>query len=151
MLAGGKIINANATSNTDLWWALKGGINNFGIVTRFDMATFPLPNGVWSGTLSYDKSQAKDVAEALYSLQSGPFLEDPHIDAPYMEMIIPGIGLATVDVTPFTDKVNFTGSYPAAMKPLYDVGPQSATVSRQTLTENAGHSVSSVREIYNKR
>ncbi|WYZ33788.1 hypothetical protein EsH8_I_000064 [Colletotrichum jinshuiense] len=151
VLAGGNIVNANATSNADLWWALKGGGNNFGIVTRFDMATFPLPNGVWSGTLSYDINQAKDVAEALYELQTGPLLEDPHIDVPYMEMIIPGIGLATVDASPFTDMVNFTGCYPSAIKPLYNAGPQSVTASRKTLTQNAAEGVATVMEAYTKR
>ncbi|OBR11291.1 Mitomycin radical oxidase [Colletotrichum higginsianum IMI 349063] len=151
VLAGGNIVDANATSNADLWWALKGGINNFGIVTRFDMATFPLPNGVWSGTLSYDRSQAKAVAEALYELQTGPLLEEPHLDVPYMEMIIPGIGLATVDATPFTDIVNFTGCYPSAIKPLYNIGPQSVTASRKTLTQNTAQDVTPVMELYDKR
>ncbi|KAL8938075.1 MAG: hypothetical protein Q9216_004090 [Gyalolechia sp. 2 TL-2023] len=40
-LADGQIVNANATSNPDLWFALKGGSNNFGIVTRFDLKIFP--------------------------------------------------------------------------------------------------------------
>lgn len=30
VLADGSLVNANNTSNTDLFWALKGGINNFG-------------------------------------------------------------------------------------------------------------------------
>lgn len=39
MLANGDIVNANAGENTDLFWALKGGGPNFGIVTRFDVNT----------------------------------------------------------------------------------------------------------------
>jgi hypothetical protein len=38
-LASGKLVNANATSNADLFRALKGGGNNFGVVTRFDFRT----------------------------------------------------------------------------------------------------------------
>ncbi|KAF3034789.1 hypothetical protein E8E12_003421 [Didymella heteroderae] len=38
VLANGDIINANATSHSDLWTALKGGSGNFGIVTRFDIS-----------------------------------------------------------------------------------------------------------------
>ena len=34
-------MNANATSLPDLFRALKGGMNNFGIVTRFDIKPFP--------------------------------------------------------------------------------------------------------------
>ena len=30
VLANGSLVNANARSNSDLWWALKGGGNNFG-------------------------------------------------------------------------------------------------------------------------
>ena len=40
-MASGKVVYASATSHRDLWLALKGGSNNFGIVTRFDLATHP--------------------------------------------------------------------------------------------------------------
>ncbi|KAI4094939.1 MAG: hypothetical protein L6R37_007152 [Teloschistes peruensis] len=41
ILANGKIVNANVNTNPDLYWALRGGGNNFGIVTRLDLETFP--------------------------------------------------------------------------------------------------------------
>lgn len=41
VLGTGQVVYASAHSNRDLWLALKGGSNNFGIVTRFDMATYP--------------------------------------------------------------------------------------------------------------
>lgn len=44
VLANGSIVNANATAHSDLWRALKGGSSNFGIVTRFDLETFPASN-----------------------------------------------------------------------------------------------------------
>jgi FAD/FMN-containing dehydrogenase len=44
VLANGLVINANATDNSDLFRALKGGSGNFGIVTRFDLETFPARN-----------------------------------------------------------------------------------------------------------
>lgn len=47
VLADGRIVNANSNENSDLWRALKGGGNNFGIVTRFDMEALP------SGNVSY--------------------------------------------------------------------------------------------------
>jgi FAD/FMN-containing dehydrogenase len=34
VLAGGKAVNANAQENQDLFWALKGGLNNFGTFLR---------------------------------------------------------------------------------------------------------------------
>lgn len=42
VLANGEIANANSEENPDLFFALKGGSNNFGVVTRFDLKTFPL-------------------------------------------------------------------------------------------------------------
>jgi FAD/FMN-containing dehydrogenase len=44
VLASGEIINANATRNSDLFRALKGGGSNFGLVTRFDVEAFPARN-----------------------------------------------------------------------------------------------------------
>ncbi|KAI4865307.1 FAD binding domain-containing protein [Hypoxylon rubiginosum] len=41
VLANGTIVNANTTTNADLWQALKGGSSNFGIVTQFDMEAIP--------------------------------------------------------------------------------------------------------------
>lgn len=44
VLRNGQIVNANATSHSDLWRALKGGSSNFGIVTRFDLQAFAANN-----------------------------------------------------------------------------------------------------------
>ena len=41
VLASGQVVYATANSYPDLWLALKGGSNNFGIVTRFDVTTYP--------------------------------------------------------------------------------------------------------------
>ncbi|KXH59618.1 mitomycin radical oxidase [Colletotrichum salicis] len=141
VLAGGKVVNANASENADLWWALKGGSNNFGIITRFDMNTFPLPNGIFSGSISYNLSQADAVLDAFYEIQTGALLEDPQLVVNCMEMIIPAINLTTIDLIPFTGKLNFTGSYPAALQSLIDVGPIATDLSRNTLTAKASKAV----------
>lgn len=48
VLANGTMVNANNSTNSYLWRALKGGSSNFGIVTRFDMEAIP------SRDLAYD-------------------------------------------------------------------------------------------------
>lgn len=69
VLANGSIVNANADENADLYKALKGGGNNFGIVTRFDMRTFSAPpNGLWGGLLFTDISQRDLVLNQLVGL-----------------------------------------------------------------------------------
>lgn len=50
VLGSGKVVNANASSYSDLYKALKGGGNNLGIVTRFDFKTFEQGN-LWGGFL----------------------------------------------------------------------------------------------------
>lgn len=41
VLPNGSVTTASASKNPDLFWALKGGFNNFGIVTKFTLKTFP--------------------------------------------------------------------------------------------------------------
>ncbi|OTA56034.1 putative oxidoreductase [Hypoxylon sp. EC38] len=40
VLADGSVVEANEKQNADLWWGLRGGSNNFGIVTRITFKTF---------------------------------------------------------------------------------------------------------------
>ncbi|KAJ6598674.1 hypothetical protein B0H10DRAFT_2167587 [Mycena sp. CBHHK59/15] len=42
VLANGQITECNPTSNADLFWALKAGSTNFGIITRYDISTYPV-------------------------------------------------------------------------------------------------------------
>jgi FAD/FMN-containing dehydrogenase len=41
VLADGSIVQANKETNKDLFIALRGGGNNFGLVTRFDLQGYP--------------------------------------------------------------------------------------------------------------
>ncbi|KAL6856710.1 hypothetical protein J3F83DRAFT_375249 [Trichoderma novae-zelandiae] len=63
VLASGKVVYATQSSDSDLWLALKGGSNNFGIVTRFDLAAFPLGN-MWYSDLSYNYTDSVLSAHA---------------------------------------------------------------------------------------
>ncbi|KAE8168178.1 hypothetical protein BDV40DRAFT_310079 [Aspergillus tamarii] len=57
VLASGDIVNANATSNADLFAALKAGQNNLGVVTRFDLLSFK-QGSYWGGGIGYAESAA---------------------------------------------------------------------------------------------
>ncbi|KIJ53165.1 hypothetical protein M422DRAFT_155651, partial [Sphaerobolus stellatus SS14] len=48
-----QILNVTAQSHPDLFFGLKGGGNNFGIVTSFVLKTYP-QGQVWGGTISYN-------------------------------------------------------------------------------------------------
>ncbi|KAJ7250647.1 hypothetical protein C8J57DRAFT_1723426 [Mycena rebaudengoi] len=59
VLANGQIVDASATSEPDLFWALKAGSTNFGIITRYDISTYA-GSVMWGGNRFYAYSQAKE-------------------------------------------------------------------------------------------
>jgi FAD/FMN-containing dehydrogenase len=64
VLASGKIVTASQTENTDLFTVLKGGNNNFGIVTSFKFRTFKY-DGMWGGLVIYPNTTIQDHFKAL--------------------------------------------------------------------------------------
>lgn len=67
VLADGSIIEANGVQNTDLFRGLRGGSNNFGIVTRIDLKTFE-QGAVWAGTIYSPLSTVDDQIKIFASL-----------------------------------------------------------------------------------
>lgn len=69
---GGDVVHASADENPDLFWALRGGGGNFGVVTEFECRTHDL-GPVQSGFLAFRVSDAPDTMLALDEvLQAGP-------------------------------------------------------------------------------
>ncbi|CZR70125.1 uncharacterized protein PAC_20026 [Phialocephala subalpina] len=60
VLANGTIVTASENSHADLFWALRGGGNNFCIVTRADLKTIPVAS-VYLGNVGY--GSGSDVQE----------------------------------------------------------------------------------------
>src|SRR3954454_21121177 len=61
--ATGDVVRASATENPDLFWALRGGGGNFGVVTRFEFRLHPVGPDVLSGLIVYPLSEAKSVLQ----------------------------------------------------------------------------------------
>jgi len=59
--ATGEVVHSSATEHSDLFWALRGGGGNFGVVTRFEFRLHPVGPDVLSGLIVYPLSEAKSV------------------------------------------------------------------------------------------
>jgi FAD/FMN-containing dehydrogenase len=61
--AAGEVLRASATEHPDLFWALRGGGGNFGVVTRFEFRLHPVGPDLLSGLIVYPISEAKSVLQ----------------------------------------------------------------------------------------
>jgi FAD/FMN-containing dehydrogenase len=60
--ADGSLLRANADENSDLFWGLRGGGGNFGIVTAFEYLLHPLKQ-ILGGMVAHPLSRARSVLE----------------------------------------------------------------------------------------
>jgi FAD/FMN-containing dehydrogenase len=115
--ADGQLRHASATENQDLFWAVRGGGGNFGVVTSFAFRLHPMQREVVAGTLSFPIARAKDVL-GMYSEYVATAPDDFYMD-PAM-VLPPGGAPGVVEV-----EVCFSGPQgkaEAALAPLRKLG-----------------------------
>ena len=61
VLADGRLVTASETENEDLFWAIRGGGGNFGIVTSFEYQLHPVGPMVVGGMLLHPIEQAREA------------------------------------------------------------------------------------------
>ena len=61
--ADGRKMHVSEDENTDLFWAIRGGGGNFGVVTRFEFALYPVGPEILAGLLVFPLNQAKQVLQ----------------------------------------------------------------------------------------
>lgn len=66
--ADGKKLVANESENSDLFWALRGGGGNFGVVTLFEFELHNTGPEVLAGLFVFPHKQAKQVLKKFYEL-----------------------------------------------------------------------------------
>jgi FAD/FMN-containing dehydrogenase len=94
VLADGRFVTAKEDENADLYWALRGGGGNFGVVTSFLYCAHPVSE-VYAGPIFWDIEHASDIMK---------FYRDFLAQAP--EKLCPFLGLKTVPSTaPFPEEI----------------------------------------------
>ena len=68
--AEGKLMRINAREHADLFWALKGGGGNFGIVTSLEFRLYPLTT-IYGGAVFYPGEHARDVLQCYTRWTAG--------------------------------------------------------------------------------
>ena len=61
VMADGKRIVASETSNPDLFWAIRGGGGNFGVVTQYEFKLYPVGPQIFAGLIVFPMAEAKQV------------------------------------------------------------------------------------------
>ncbi|MCD2440751.1 FAD-binding protein [Agromyces sp. SYSU K20354] len=70
--AAGEVLTVNARSHPDLFWAVRGGGGNFGVVTRFTFQAVPA-DGLVGGHIAFDTSDVTAVIRAWRDvMRAGP-------------------------------------------------------------------------------
>ncbi|KAK0618962.1 hypothetical protein B0T14DRAFT_565862 [Immersiella caudata] len=77
VLASGEMVTASPTSNSDLYWSLRGGAaTNLGIVTRFDLASFE-QGLLWANSLVYNATLNSTLIPLFQNLTVTGLPSDP--------------------------------------------------------------------------
>lgn len=66
--ADGELVRADAKTNSDLYWGIRGGGSNFGIVTEFELQLHEFDPNVTSFSYTYPANKAADLIKILFAL-----------------------------------------------------------------------------------
>jgi FAD/FMN-containing dehydrogenase len=135
VIANGSIVNANNQSNPDLYWALKGGNNNFGVVTHYHLKTFPYNGTVFGGNIVHPESSFDGVAELFYDYDTRQAVED------HMTHVMPAYDYIGATDEAFAESLvvyneNVT-QLPPILEPWLEIPYTNTTLSQRTYSSLA--------------
>lgn len=126
VLASGSIVRATPTAPecSDLFYALRGGSNNFGIVTRFTFRTFPQGH-LWGGTLIHPIETQTQQLQAFYDFCGYSY--DPSAS------LIHSFGMSSERGSGFVNSIVYTKPEhePAVVKPFTEIQPMYQNTVRE--------------------
>lgn len=111
--AAGEVVRASATENPDLFWAIRGGAGNFGVVTAFEFQAQRVST-IHFGSIAF----ALDDLPQLLKGWAGVMSTAPD-ELTTTLLLMPGFGDFPAGVILF---VAYCGDDPAAIEPLRGIG-----------------------------
>ncbi|KAK2736774.1 hypothetical protein FQN57_000546 [Myotisia sp. PD_48] len=137
VLANGEIVNANAKENHDLLWALKGGNNNFGVVTHFDLDIVKTPGSVYGGQIVYDESSFDQVNDVIYDYHTRQAVEGLLTHAMPQYLYFGNLN-TTINATPLVYNSD-VDQLPEILQPWLRIPHRFTTLQKRTYTDLSIH------------
>lgn len=129
--ADGTVLHVSANDDADLFWALRGGGGNFGIVTSFEYRLFPVGPDIMGGAIAWRGEDARSVLEAYRQLGAVAPRELTSVailriapPAPWLPKEVHGKPIAAI----FVCHVGHAGAAEAALAPLRKHGDPVADI-----------------------
>jgi FAD/FMN-containing dehydrogenase len=94
--ADGQIRRVAADEEPDLFWAIRGGGGNFGVVTEFEFQLHEASPDMFGGDIVWPIAQARDVLEFYAEYSEG--LSDEMYVGPYMAALPDGTAVVAMDI-----------------------------------------------------
>ncbi|KAF7588714.1 hypothetical protein BBP40_005315 [Aspergillus hancockii] len=143
--AQGTLITATSTTHSALYRSLRGGGNNFGIVTTFTMPTIPSPM-MHGGTRIYTSPHIPSVLQAMTNLaKAAP--SDPHAQQWVSFIALNGSRLACAELTYTADDPD-----PPILEEYRSIPAVSDSTRKKSMAQYAqdvnGNTVPGKREVY---
>ncbi|KAE8382674.1 hypothetical protein BDV26DRAFT_305251 [Aspergillus bertholletiae] len=128
--ASGRIVTASATHFPDLYWALRGGGNNFGLVTKFNLYTIP-SSTMRGSTRAFAEARLPEVVSAFVRVARGA-TSDGNAQQYVALARMQGVTLASAELSYTLDVAD-----PPIFKPYRDIPALADTTESRSLVQYA--------------
>jgi FAD/FMN-containing dehydrogenase len=143
--ADGRVVRATENEHSDLFWALRGGGGNFGVVTGFDYKLYPLGPEVMAGAIAWRAEYVEEVLEMFHTLTAqappelvcvaGLRIAPP---APWLSKDVHGepiVALFVCHTGPLKEGEKLVAPIKAFGSPVGDIIQQRSYLSQQSLLD----------------
>ena len=132
VLASGEAVQVSATQHEDLWFAIRGAVSNFGIVTSAIVRVHPVPqaqNVAWQGALTFADDKLEALVQAIHDINLTTHME---IDLLFATSGPPAYTPAITAIPIFFGPA---AAGQAAFAPILNIGPTSNTAKEIPYTQ----------------